>query len=116
MNIARLTQQLFIILAFSALVACGGSGDGPTFTGVNDGAGSAGTPRQSVNGGLRGRYFSSTDVENGEWLDLNTGESSEFREGSHTVDNIAISQDGTEYIELVVNNSLSSNPTSTIRI
>jgi Tol biopolymer transport system component len=106
-------------------VACGGGGGSSNEADDNGGNTDDTTDDvhpslQNVNGTLSGVYFSTTALNEGEWLNLKTGETGAFYEYDDNIPSgleaIVPSQDGTEYLELYVDDPSFRETTSTVLI
>lgn len=113
-----------IALAMIMLVvtACDGGGSGTLPVGLQGNVTTQENISQlsNVNGSLRGMYFSSTSIGEGDWLNLETGESGSLYNSSDNkpgnLEAIVPAPYGTEYIELYENDSIWSAGTSIVRI
>jgi hypothetical protein len=110
----RLSRWVAIAVLALMLEGCGGGGGGDY--NETDSTSNNNQAPQSVNGSLSGIYFSTTTLNQGEWLNLKTGEMGAFYDHDNGLDAIVPSKDGAEYLELYVNDSGSSETTSTILI
>jgi hypothetical protein len=108
------------------LIACGGGGgDSDSNYEIDEGVdvdtgGSNTQTLHNVNGSLSGVYFSTTPLNEGEWLNLETGEIGAFYEHDDNMPPgllaIVPSKDGTEYLELYADDSVYGDTKSTILI
>lgn len=123
MNNSQLSKYSVFILVISSLLACDTSGDGSSLFSdlpADDITTPLDTPLQNVNGVLEGLYFSGTSLNEGEWLNLHTGETGEFFEYDENIprglEAVVPAQDGTEYIELHISDPPFGSPSSTLLI
>ena len=114
-------KPLALAITMLAVSACDGDGPGILPAGLEGSV----TPEQSapqlsnVNGSLRGMYFSSTNIGEGEWLNLETGESGSMYGYDNKPGNLEVivpAPYGTEYLESYEFDSIYTAGTGVIQI
>ncbi len=113
---------LVLAITMLAITSCGGGGDSvfPNGSQGNVSTQENAVQLSNVNGSLRGLYFSSTSLAEGEWLNLETGESGSLYDSSgHKPANLEVivpAPFGTEYLELYQVDSFGSAGTGIISL
>ncbi len=117
----HLSRWVAVAVLAIMLESCGGDGTNnePGDTSNHNGE-TSNQPLQDVNGRLSGVYFSTTSLNEGEWLNLNTGEAGAFYDYPDNIasglEAIVPSKDGTEYLELYEDDPFYGETKSTILI
>ena len=118
-------RQIVLGFAFLLVTGCGGGGggsgsDSTAFDDVSIVDNNI-TQLQNANGRLRGLYFSSTKIDTGEWLNLETGETGSLfgtflGDPPPNLEAIVPAPYGTEYLELHANGGFGAAGSATIQI